>query len=92
MDGESNVGAGSTTWTWKRVKIRRPAGGQKPAPRKGHRWKRFGQRDPMQWLTIRVKYSGGAEGWVVIDGRGEKNAYPGYTALIDLVGDINQSW
>jgi len=87
----SNTESPSTTWGWKRVKMSRRPQGSGTAARKGVRWKRFGRRDPHQWITVRLKYSGGAEGWVVVDGRGEVNAYHGATALLDLVLDINQA-
>lgn len=82
---------GSTTWAWRRVKISRRPQGTGTAAHQGVRWRRFGRRDPHEWITVRLKYRGGAEAWIVVDGRGETNAYHGATALVDLVLDINQA-
>lgn len=81
----------STTWALKVVKIRRPAGGHSGSAPKAHRWRRFTRRNPAEWITIRVKYNGGGSGWVIVQGRGETNAYPADTWLLNLVMDINQS-
>lgn len=86
-----NGRSSSTTYEWRRVRVRRGAAGKSQAPRSGGRWRRFGRRDPHEWITVRLKYTGGPEGWVLVDGRGERNPYPGYTQLLDLVLDINQA-
>lgn len=88
---DSNDRLPSTTFEWRKVKIRRPAGGRSRVPRKGVRWRRFPTRDEHQWLTIRVRYSGGPEAWCIVDARGEVNALPGWLALVDLILMINQA-
>lgn len=84
------VGA-STTFAWKRVRVRPAPAGQGDSRPKGGRWRRFPRRDHRDWITVRLKLKLGAEPWVVVDGRGEVNAYHGATQLVDLLLDINQS-
>lgn len=88
--GDSHTRSTSTTWALKVVKIRRPAGGHSDSAPKAHRWRRFPRRDPKDWITLRVKYSGGSSGWVVVQGRGETNVYPADTWLLNVVLDVNQ--
>lgn len=90
MSKESNVRAVSTTWRLKVEKITGAPQASRTAARKGHRWRRFGPRNPSEWITIRVKYMGGGSGWVIVQGRGETNPYPADTWLLNLVFDINQ--
>lgn len=45
------------------------------------------RRDP---LTIRVKYRGGAEGWVEIHARGAIVRRPGHVAILDVLQDVWQ--
>lgn len=87
-----NEGSPSTTWAWRRVKISRAPQANKGSATKSHRWRRFGRRDPAQAIQVTLAYKGGAQGWVMVSGRGERNVYPGDTSLLDLVLDINQAW
>lgn len=81
----------STTWEWKRVKVRRPAGGQNTASteRRGP----FGlpPRNPRDPLTIKVKYRGGSEAYYEIHARGRVFRRPGTVALHDIMQEINCS-
>lgn len=36
-------------------------------------------------VTVRLKYRGGAEGWIEVRGRGRTRRYPGATALHDVL-------
>lgn len=88
--GLSNNSSPSARFQWKKVMVSRGAAGNKTAGRKAVRWRRFGRRDPTLPITVRLTFKGGAEAWVLVDGRGEANVYPGYVALIDVLLDINQ--
>lgn len=73
----------STTWQWKRVKMRRPAGGPSSTPPKASsRLSRWRPRSP---LTITVRYHGGPEAWWCIKARGCEFRFPGHTALHDVM-------
>lgn len=87
---DSYVRSTSTTWRLKVEKISRPGGAHKDSASKTHRWRRFGRRDPRDWITLQVKYDGGGSGWVVVRGRGETNVYPADTWLLNVVLDVNQ--
>lgn len=91
MSRGANDRSGSAQWEWRRVMVSRGGAASKAAPRRGTHWRRFTRRDPGEWITVRLKWSGGAEGWVVVAARGEINAIPGHRALADLVLDINQA-
>jgi hypothetical protein len=87
----SNEGSSSTTWAWKKVKIRRPAEGHTKQPAAGRRWRTRSRRDPSEKLGVIVWWRGGAEDWWMVRARGEDNAYPGHTCISDLFHDINRS-
>ena len=88
---ESNEGSLSTTWVWKRVKITRAAQPRETAPRKGHRWRGRTRREPAEWLTLRMKYGGGSEGWVIVDARGVVAPFHGATAILDILMEVCQA-
>lgn len=81
----------STAWTWKRVKVRRPAGGQQAPGAKRRRWHGSLPRNPREPLTIKVSYRGGGECWYEIHARGSMGRFPGITALHDVMRVINQT-
>lgn len=81
----------STLFEYKRVRVRRGAAGSSAVRRSRSFWRRFARRDPSEWLTIRVKYRGGPEAWVLVTARGETNAIPGHRQLIDVVMDVNNA-
>lgn len=84
----SNRRSESTTWQWKRVRIRRPANGHTDSVPKGHRWRLLLPVDPRRPQHITVKLRGGPEAWVEVHARGDFCRYTGDTAIIDILGDI----
>lgn len=88
---ESNECTPSTAWEWRRVKIRRPAGGQDGSAPKALRWFRLPPRNGRIPITISVKYRGGGECWYEIHARGQVGRFPGYVAIHDIMREINQS-
>jgi hypothetical protein len=80
----------STTWEWRRVKIRRPAGGQKAPQPKAGRWHRFPARDPRVPLTLTVKFRGGPECWYEVHARGSAGRFIGTTSIHDVMAEINR--
>lgn len=83
--------APSTTFEWKRVRVRRGAAGSETARRSRSFWRRYARRDPGEWITVRLKWRGGAQDWVMVSARGETNPIPGHRALIDVVMDVNNA-
>jgi hypothetical protein len=88
---ESNDCSGSTPIAWKWAKIARaPQASQNSGP-KGLKWRRLPRRNPRDPLQMTVKLRGGAEQWVEIHARGSIGRYPGYTAIADIVSDLNNT-
>jgi hypothetical protein len=86
---EPNDRTPSTTWAWKRVKVRRPAGGQKRGASGGHSSLRHrANLNPREPLTLKVTYRGGNECWWQIETRGVTIRRPGYLALHDVLWEI----
>lgn len=81
----------STTWEWRKVKIRRPPEANEHSRPKGVRWRRFPRRDPRKPITVSLKLRGGPEAWVEVKGRGETNRYPGYVTIAEVLFDINNA-
>jgi hypothetical protein len=82
-----NKRTASTTWEWRRVKIRTPPSGPAAQPPKGSSpplssWPR------REALTITVHHRGGAESWWEIRARGRVWRRPGHHALEDVLGDV----
>lgn len=48
-------------------------------------------RDPRTPLPVTIKYRGGPECWIEVSGRGIYRRYPGYTAIMDIVSDLNRT-
>jgi hypothetical protein len=80
----------SATWAWRRVKIASAPQGPTTRDAKHRRWYHLRQRDPREWLTITVKYRGGAEAWYEVSARGERGRFPGHRCLHDVMTEINQ--
>lgn len=77
----------STTFEWRRVRMRRPAEGHSErAPKAGRSY--FRALSPWDWrrrpLTLRITYRGGAECWFEVAARGGTMRTPGTIALVDL--------
>jgi hypothetical protein len=79
----------STTYRWKRVKVGEPRlPPDDTASPKGSPF-RVSHRDPTKALHMTFMYSGGAESWWVVKARGKVWRRPGWTALDDLLADVN---
>lgn len=75
----------STTWAWKRVKMRSSAGGQRDSSRVKRGFRRLGRYPRSEALRITVKYRGGAEAWWLVQARGCVEAFPGHLAFEDVM-------
>lgn len=90
-EGDSNTRLASTTFEWKRVRMRRPAEGHSNSPPKAGR-SYFRRLSPWDWrrkpLTITVKYRGGAQCWFELKARGGTLRVEGAHALVDVVAEL----
>jgi|SRR6185436_14047696 len=84
--------APSTTFVWRRVRIAGSPQGQKGQPPKASSLRRLSRRNMRDRLTVTMKYRGGAEGWVEIEGRGVTMRVPGHRAVIDVLRALNNDW
>lgn len=84
----SNERMPSTTYAWRRVRVRSPAAGQEARVPKGRRWRHLSPWDKRRKLTITVRYRGGSEGWIQVDARGSMGRFPGHVQLIDVVLEV----
>lgn len=91
MSLDSEQPFSSTTYAWKRVKVRRPAGGHSDSQPKAGRWFRLPPRNPREPLTIKVKFRGGPECWYEIHARGSIGRFHGATAIHDIMDEINRT-
>lgn len=87
---DTNTSSPSATYEWRRIKIRRPAGGQKSATPEASRLRRLPARDPRTPLTLSISHRGGPESWWEVHCRGAIVRRPGYTTLDDIMRDINR--
>jgi len=86
---EENERTPSTTWEWRKVRVR----ARTPAPGSAARAKRAPLRlSPRSWrepLTCVIRYRGGREAWVEIRARGTTLRVPGHLAVVDVVARLN---
>ncbi len=86
--GEIEHTFGSTTFEWRRVKMKPPPAGHDGARAKRGRWRHLGRWPRTQHLTMKVQYRGGAESWWLVSARGSQGVFPGHCALEDVMSQI----
>lgn len=93
MDEElrQNIRSGSTTYEWKRVKVRGTPAGRAKRAEGASRWSKLVGRDRTSPLTVTLRYRGGAESWWLVEARGRRGAFPGWMGLDDVMAEINRS-
>lgn len=89
---ESNRRTSSTTWEWRKTKVRggAPEGPSPKASAKG--FSGLPRRNGSVALTLTITHRGGAEDWWLVQARGRRRAFPGHWALSDVMAQINQEW
>lgn len=78
----------STTYEWRKVKIKRPAGGQSTVRRSRRSFLRLTPQPRTRPVRITVTYRGGAESWWLVEARGEREALPGHWSLDDVMARV----
>jgi hypothetical protein len=71
--------------------MRRPAGGQSGSAAKPLRWFGRPRVDWRQPTTLRIKYRGGAEGWVEVHARGSVGRFPGHATILDVIAEVTRN-
>lgn len=80
--------APSTTWTWKRVRVRAGAPPAGAAGAAGAHRRPLARRNRREPLTVSVSFRGGAECWWEIKARGQTWRRPGALALHDVLSEL----
>lgn len=80
--------APSTTWEWRKVKMKPPPAGHGTARAKRGRWYGLAVWPRREPLTIKVGYRGGPESWWLVTARGRSGVFPGHASLEDVMSDV----
>lgn len=80
----------STTWAFRKVKIRTAPQANGTARRRRSSKLSLRRRDARERLSIVIMYRGGSEAWWVIEARGERWTFPGHRSLHDALWSINE--
>lgn len=81
----------STTWEFRKVRIRRPPDGHETAPRSGGHWHGLPPRPIRETITLTVVWRGGPEAWYEIKARGRTGRVPGWLSIHDVMMRINNA-
>lgn len=88
MSGDDKEPLTSTTWEWRKVKMRRSAGGQDTAASGTRGFRRLRRYPRTEQVRITVEYRGGAESWWLLKARGTQEVFPGHRALEDVLSRV----
>jgi hypothetical protein len=89
INPKTNERSGSTTWTPKPDRLSIAARRASKTAGRSPSFRGLKRRDPREPLTIKVRYRGGSEAWVLVEARGVVQAYPGHLSAYDLLMAIN---
>lgn len=78
----------STTFEWRKTKIRKPPAGHGTARAKRGRWIGLPTWPRHRTLTVKVRYRGGTESWWLIQSRGRSGVFPGHLAIEDVMAAV----
>jgi hypothetical protein len=79
---------GSTTYAWRKVKMKPPPAGHNTVRGNRGRWHRFGVWPKRRPLTLIVQHRGGAESWWLVKSRGSHGVFPGHLSLDDVMAQV----
>lgn len=78
----------STTWEWRKAKIKAPHGRNAQSARRAVRWTQMPMRMRRDPLTIKVTWRGGPECWYQVNARGSWGRFPGHLSFHDVMATI----
>lgn len=81
----------STTWEWRKTRIRRPPDGHTNSRPKGGHWHGLSPRPIRESITLTVSWRGGPEAWYEIKARGRTGRVPGWLSFHDVMMRINNT-
>jgi hypothetical protein len=82
----------STTYAWRKVKMKPPPAGHQTVRAKRGRWHGLPTWPRHRQLRIEVTYRGGAESWWLVKARGRHGVFPGCLALDDVMAQVLNEW
>lgn len=81
----------STRWVPAGERMSSSARGKRQQLRSSFRWFGLPHVRSGEWVTLRVKYTQGAECWYYVEARGRRGAFVGITCLHDVMREIRQA-
>jgi hypothetical protein len=78
----------STTYEYRKVKIKTPPAGHRTVRAKRGRWYRFATWPRHRKLSLTISHRGGAESWWLVEARGSHGAFPGHLCLDDVMAVV----
>jgi len=88
-EAESNTCSPSTSFVWKRVKLKRSPPENAAGPLAVPATSLVRHRDRAQPLYLWLRHSGGAESWWLLASRGKEWRFPGHAQLEDVGAALN---
>ncbi len=89
---DNRTGVPSTTFQWRKVKMKPPPAGHDTARAKRGRWSRFSTWPRRRSLTIEIVWRGGPESWWLVKARGSHGVFPGHMAIEDVMAQVLNEW
>lgn len=78
----------STTFEWRKVRIRQRPEGQRHSTRSKSGFLRLFPQPRRREVRMTVVHRGGAESWWLVKARGEHQVFPGHVALEDVMARV----
>ncbi len=78
----------STTFAWKKVKMKPPPAGHETARAKRGRWHGLPTWPRRRLSRLEVYWRGGAESWWYVGARGRYGVFPGHMAIEDVMAQV----
>ena len=92
-DNESVHPFPSTKWEWKLCKVKAAPAQGSQHPKDSTRAFRVQKREIRAWMTVRIRYQGGADASYAVEARGRCWRFSGVSALHDVMTFIaSEEW
>lgn len=78
----------STTFAWRKVKMKTPPAGQGTVRAQRGRWHGLTTWPRARTLSVSITYRGGPESWWLVNSRGRHGVFPGSAAIEDVMAAV----
>jgi hypothetical protein len=82
----------STTFEWRKVKMKPPPAGHDTARAKRGRWYGLATWPRRRTVKVEIVWRGGPESWWLVKARGRHGVFPGHAALEDVMTAVCNEW